>query len=235
MPPPPIRVRVVVVSGDSLAIVSRLGTMPGMAKLDLHPLKDFCSVHNQQELWEFVSSYVFRDRAALYHLSNIRDRLEIAGQPSNIHKIAKVESEIRFEIDALMLTLNSMFAIAAQIVNEAVLRPKLSTAKVGLEELTQSTTLPDDFRRHFVQLRGSHVYSKIRTYSNISKHIKVVGGQLNVDFRQDITQVDYKTDEFNVKEPMVLSIGDLEECRKFTKESIEGLIALVSATLLSTS
>lgn len=205
-----------------------------MAKLDLHPLKEFCSQHNQQELWEFIRSCIFRNWAAKYHLSNIRDKLEIAEQPPNIQKIANVELQLQAEVDALMLTLNSMFALAAQIVNEAILEPKLPTDEVKLEELSQSKTLPGDFKEHFAQLRGSHIYNRIRKYSNISKHIKAIGGQLDVDFGQDITQVDYKTDEFDVKPPTVLSIEDLEKCRKFTEERIISLIALVSAALLST-
>lgn len=182
-----------------------------------------------------MESYILRDYAALYHISNIRDRLEVVKQPrqSYIQEVQRAELELQFEVDALILTLNSMFDLAAHIINEVVLKPKLHD-KVHLEEIRKSKSLSIIFQKRIDRLTGNHIYKKIKSYSNISKHTKAIRGQLTIDFRLDIPKISYSTDKFGLKQPMTLDVKDLEDCRKFTKKTIESLIALIATTLQST-
>ena len=85
-----------------------------MGKRDLRPFRKWCHAHGREDLWGFVESYLLRDLAALYHISNIRDRLEIVKQAADIQTVLKLEQELSFEVDALMLTLNFMFDLALQ-------------------------------------------------------------------------------------------------------------------------
>jgi hypothetical protein len=126
-----------------------------------------------------------------------------------------------------------MIDLVAQIINEAILTPKLPIRKVRLEDIRKSKSLPIVFQKPIDRLKGNNLYKRIRGYSNISKHIKAIRGQLTIDFRRGIPQVSYSTDRFGSKQPTTLNVKGLEECRKFTKKTIEILIALVVSTLQS--
>ncbi len=204
-----------------------------MTKLDLHHFRQFCDTHSRQELWVSVESYILRDWAALYHISNIRERLETGKRPqsSYIQKISKIEKELLFETDALMLTLNSMFGLALQIVNQAFISPPIAQEYLKWKNLEKHPDFPPNIRGYIQPFWNHPTCQKIRDYSNISKHIRAIHGQLTIDFRQDVSQTDYTTVKFGSKQ-FTLNVGDLEDCRKFTKEMLEGLISLVEATLL---
>lgn len=207
-----------------------------MAKLDLRHLKKFCYAHDRQGLWVFIESYLFRDHAALYHISNIRERLEAAKQPqpSYIQKVYKTEIELPFEVDALMLTLNSMIDLALQIINEAFLSSPKKPEDLrwkDWDKLKKSPGFPSKVAELIDSLRDHPTKQKIREYSNISKHIRVIRGQLTIDFRPHTPQTDYTTAVFGFKKRITLDVDDLEECRKFTKETVKSLITLVDITL----
>jgi hypothetical protein len=217
-----------------LAIISKLRIIPIMNKRDLRPFKKFCLKHGRQELWISVESYLFRDLAALYHISNIRDRLEKIKQPSNIQEAPKIELELRFEVDALMLALNSMIAIVAQIINEAVLAQKLPAIEVNLETVKKGPNLPPAFKAHIDKICGNAFYREIREYCNTTKHIRAIGGQVSVYLYEPV-QSTYETGEVGNKQPFKLDVSDLENCRRFVKEHIEKLIELVQTTLCPTN
>lgn len=205
-----------------------------MVKRDLRPLKEFCYAHEREELWAFVESYLFRDLAALYHISNIRDKLETVKQPPDIQTVLKVEQELSFEVDALILTLNSMFDLMLQIINEAFLTPTETVRCKDWKELKKRPSFPSNVVQYIDQARGHATYQKVKDYSNISKHIRAIQGRLTIDFRPDTPQTDYTTGEFGFKQCTALNVDDLEKCREFTKETLEGLITLVESTLRCT-
>jgi len=203
--------------------------------MDLQALKKFCDIHKRQELWSFVESCIFRYWAALYHLSNIRDKLERAREDgrSRIEDVLKLEKELLFEVDALMLSLNSMFAIVAQVINEGLLVEKLHVTDVDLKEVSTSGDLPADLREELRLMMGDTFYQRITCYSNTSKHIRAVRGQLSIDFRPETPEADYKINEFRLKQPLRLDYDKIEACWRFASGKIERLLELVDVTLRS--
>jgi len=170
----------------------------------------------------YADSLSFRWLDARYHRSNIQQKMdEMKDVGSFIEKGAESTFIIDCELNALMLSLNSIFDILGQLINECFIKPKMRIDCVTFNKVVNHISTPDQLKSILNSIKGDTLYQIIRAYSNVSKHRHVIQGTNNIDFTKIPTTVSYKSTEFEYKgEWHILTHDTVFRCYKFASESL---------------
>ena len=104
-----------------------------MGTWNIKEFKKCCLNSGFDEVLLYTYSLVSRFNATVYHKKNIlRKTKNIKDKRMELppEKYGAYDYEYSFEIDALMLALNSMWDILGQLINECFIRPKIKVNKV---------------------------------------------------------------------------------------------------------
>jgi hypothetical protein len=169
----------------------------------------------------YSNSLSIRWSEARYHKQNIKQKingLEIETFPETV---SDYTSQFNFELDALMLTLNSIFDIMGQLLNECFIRPKMSADDVKFDEVVNHSSIPSELKPILTSIKGNALYRKIKAYADVSKHKHVIQGTNQIDFTRIPTTVSYETEfEYRNGEWHKLTLDAAIECWKFVGESV---------------
>ena len=83
----------------------------------------------------YTNSLAVKWNAAIYHKSNIQQKINDINFNSFLEKAPAYDYEVAFELDALMLALNSMWDILGQLINECFMRPKIDVSKMYFADI----------------------------------------------------------------------------------------------------
>jgi len=170
----------------------------------------------------YADSLSTRWLSARYHKSNIQQNMdEMKDIKSFLKNMSYYSFTINFELDALMLSLNSIFDILGQLINECFISPKIPIDRVKFDKVVNHNSIPDDLRQILKSIKKDPLYQKIKAYANISKHRYVIQGDNNIDFTQIPTTISYKSTEFEYNGKWhELTHDTAFRCWKFVGESL---------------
>lgn len=192
--------------------------------MDVWKVKEFnalCHDLGLDKACLYADSLSIRWSASRYHKRNIqqkRNELNIETFPK---KVADYTSEFNFELDALMLTLNSIFDILGQLINECFINPKIPIGCVTFDKVVNHRSIPSKLKSILNDIKGDTLYQKIRAYANVSKHRYVIQGINHIDFTKIPTTVSYESTEFEYRDEWhKLTLDTAFKCWKFVGKSV---------------
>ena len=195
-----------------------------MGAWKLQEFKTFCADRGLERPLFYTKSLAFKFDAAKYHRDLLEEKLgEIDPQKPSLEMLGRYDFEIAYEIDALMLTLNSMWDVFGQLINACFIGDDPS--KVSFETLTEchQELIPAKVITMLGSIRGHHLYATIKEYANVSKHLHAIPGDVHVDYGEMPTRVSYETKEFRhrQKQPRRLTPEKASKCLSFIGESVD--------------
>lgn len=190
-------------------------------------LKDFitfCEDRGFEETLFYTKRLAFKFDAAKYHRDCLEEKMaNIDPQRLSWEMLGRYDSEIAYEIDALMLTLNSMWDVLGQLMNACFIRDDPS--KVSFDTLVEChhELIPAKVTIMLGSIRGHDLYATIKGYSNVSKHLHAIPGDVHVDYGETSTRVSYKTKEFRhrQKQPRRLTPEKASNCLSFVGKVVD--------------
>jgi len=198
---------------------------------NLREFKALCLDLGLERLLFYTESLALKYNAAIYHKDVIQRRISELGLEFSLHKSLSADSEIAFELDALMAALNSMWDILGQLLNGCFIRPEMDTGKVTFNKVSRDyvEVMPSEIQSILSHIRGNHLYSTIKDYVDVSKHRHAIKGEVNVDFRETPTRVSYETQEFEYKRGRrhTLTPNEAFKCLEFVGESVDQIGAKI--------
>jgi hypothetical protein len=171
----------------------------------------------------YADSLSIRWSAARYHKQNIQQKINELNIETFPEKVADYTSQFNFEFDALMLTLNSMWDILGQLINECFIRPKIDANKMYFDDIFKCywDSIPSELKPILTSIKGNALYQKIKAYANVSKHKYVIQGTNQIDFTKIPTTVSYEAEfEYRRGEWHKLTLDAAVKCCKFAGESV---------------
>ena len=173
--------------------------------MDVWKVKEFnalCHDLGLDKACLYADSLSIRWGAARYHKHNIQQKKNELNIETFPNKVADYTSEFNFELDALILTLNSIFDILAQLINECFV--KTDSSEVSFSKFCNPKEccyrlIPPEIQQILKSIRGNTLYQNIRAYANVSKHRYVIQGTNRIDFTKIPTTVSYGSIEFEYK------------------------------------
>lgn len=210
--------------------------------MDVWKVKDFnalCSDLGLDKASLYANSLSIRWSAARYHKSNIQRKIdEIKDIQSFFKKMPDSSFTFDCELNALMLSLNSIFDILGQLINECFIRPKIPIDCVTFDKVVNHSSIPRELKLILNSIKENTLYQKIRAYANVSKHRYVIQGTNHIDFTEIPTIVSYESTEFEYKGKWhKLTLDTAFGCWKFVGESliqvgikIQGLVKAGNST-----
>ena len=203
-----------------------------MIEFNLSLLRVKCQKEKRNPLWGHVESCLFRSKAAEYHLSAIKRKLEdVKGCPKQENQIfymLNIELEIGYEVDALMLNLHSLLDITAQVIG-AAMDHELKT-KDFWKELKQKG-IPSNFSSLIGTCHGDRKWQTIVEYSNVTKHVKNIGGTLHLYYGEEDTITKFKTDPVKNRQLPVLDVCKFKELINFVEDFVKETLTLITMRL----
>jgi hypothetical protein len=154
---------------------------------------------------KYASSLVLKKCDTLYHKKNVEKRLsEIQEKRLKLStgKLIEYEFEITFELDALVSTLNTVWDVLAQLINECFIRIDIcnvSFTKFSNPKHPYYKLVPPKIQRILTSIRGNTLYRDIYCFTNISKHRYAVSGELVIDFSKESQSISYSTVKLEYK------------------------------------
>lgn len=192
--------------------------------MDAWKVKDFnvlCHDLGLDKACLYADSLSIRWVAARYHKRNIQQKINELKIETFPEKVADYSSEFNFELDALMLTLNSIFDILGQLINECFINPKIPIGSVKFDDVVNHSSIPSELKSILNDIKGKPLYQKIRAYANVSKHRYVIQGTNRIDFTKIPTTVSYESTEFEYKDEWhKLTLDTARRCWKFVGKSV---------------
>ncbi len=85
-----------------------------MGAWNLKAFKTLCLNSGFDKAWFYTESLAFKWNAAIYHKGKIQQKINEVNYNSFLEKAPAYDYEIAFELDALMVTLNSIWDILGQ-------------------------------------------------------------------------------------------------------------------------
>jgi hypothetical protein len=203
-----------------------------MIEFNLTLLRVKCQKEKRNPLWGHVESCWLRSKAAEYHLSAIKRKLEEVKdwpkQENQIFYVLDIELEIGYEVDALMLKLHSLLDITAQVIGVAM-NYEFET-KEFWKELKQKG-IPSNFSSLIKTYRSDRKWQTIVSYSNVTKHVKNVGGTLHLYYGERDTITKFKTDPVQNRQLPVLDICEFKELINFAEDFVKETLTLITMHL----
>jgi len=192
--------------------------------MDVWKVKEFnalCHDLGLDKACLYADSLSIRWSAARYHKRNIQQKINELNIETFPKKVADYTSEFNFELDALMLTLNSIFDILGQLINEFFINPKIPIGSVKFDNVVNHSSIPSELKLILNPIKGKPLYQKIRAYANVSKHRYVIQGTNRIDFTKIPTTVSYESTEFEYRDEWhKLTLDTALNCWKFVGESL---------------
>ncbi len=198
-----------------------------MGAWNLKEFKTLCHDLGLDKACLYAHSLSVRWSAARYHKRNIQQSINKLNKINETriitfpNDVAEYTSEFNFELDALMLTLNSIFDILGQLINECFINPKIPIGKVKFDNVVNHSSIPSELKLILNPIRGNPLYQKIRAYANVSKHRYVIQGTNHIDFTKIPTTVSYESTEFEYNDEWhELTLDTAFNCWKFVGKSV---------------
>ena len=120
-----------------------------------------------------------------------------------------------------MLTLNSIFDILGQLINECFINPKIPIGFVKFDDVVNHSSIPSELKSILNDIKGNTLYQKIRACANVSKHRYVIQGTNHIDFTKIPTTVSYESTEFECRDEWhKLTLDTAFNCWKFVGKSV---------------
>ena len=194
--------------------------------MDVWKVKEFnalCHDLGLDKACLYADSLSTRWGAARYHKRNIQQKINELKIETFLKKGADYTSEFNFELDALMLILNSMWDILGQVINECFIRPKIDASKMYFNDIFKCywDSIPPEIQQILKPIKGNALYQKIKAYANVSKHRYVIQGTNRIDFTKIPTTVSYESTEFEYNDEWhKLTLDTAFKCWKFVGESL---------------
>jgi hypothetical protein len=192
-----------------------------MGAWNLKEFKTLCLNSGFDKAWFYTESLAFKWNAAIYHKDNIQQKINEINFNTFLEKGAAYDYEIAFEINALMITLSSMWDILGQLINECFIRPKIPTSSLYFDNILnnkisdiQQNSIPTEIKRFLKPIQVDENYHKIRAFANVSKHRHAIQGEIHMDVSEAkksyvITKFEYKEKWYN------LTLDDASRCWEF--------------------
>jgi len=125
------------------------------------------------------------------------------------------------ELNSLMLSLNSIFDILGQLINECFITPKTPIEEVKFDNIVTAKSIPNNLKGFLKSVKGNTHYQMIRAYANVSKHRHVIQGTNNINFTKIPAAISYKSTEFEHKGKLhTLTHEKAFECWEFVGKSL---------------
>jgi len=197
--------------------------------------KDVCLQSGLSRALVYVESLIVKKWAAIHHKENIEKRLnelKETGLRSSPEQMLQYEKEITFELDALMATLNSVWDILAQLLNECFVKTdsrEVSFSKFSNPKECCYRLIPSEIQPILKSIRGNKLYRTIKDYTNVSKHRYLPLGEIYMDVGAEPREVSYVTSEFGCKkgERQRLAIDKAFKCLEFVIKSVDQIGAKI--------
>ncbi|HUV46465.1 MAG TPA: hypothetical protein VMW45_05305 [Dehalococcoidia bacterium] len=192
-----------------------------MGAWNLKEFKILCLNSGFDKALFYTNSLAVKWNAAIYHKHNIQQKMVELNFNSVLAKGPAYDYEIAFELDALMLTLNSMWDILGQLINECFIRPKIPASDVYFDKILNRylNSIPPEIQDILKPIQGNKHYHTIRAFANVSKHRHVIPGEIHMDFSDKPAQKSYVITELEYNgEWYKLTLADGFECWKFVNE-----------------
>ncbi len=192
-----------------------------MGAWNLKEFKTLCLNSRLDEALFYTRSLVFKWKAAIYHKDNIQQKMtELKSFPG---KALAYDYEIAFELDALMVTLNSMWDILGQLINECFIRPKIPVNGLYFENILKSkidkygqNSIPPVIQQILKPIQEDEHYHTIRAFANVSKHRHAIQGEIHMDVSEKPAKKSYVTTEFKYEGKWYkLTLDDASRCWEF--------------------
>jgi hypothetical protein len=190
-----------------------------MGDWNLKEFKTLCLNSGLDKVWFYTESLAFKWRAATYHKSKIQQKIDEINSTSFLEKAPAYDLEIAFALDALMVTLNSMWDILGQLINECFIRPKIDASKMYFDDIFKCywNSIPPDIQPILKPIRGNTLYRTIKAFADVSKHRHAIQGEIHMDVSKKAAKVSYVTTEFEYKkgEWHKLTLDNAFKCWEF--------------------
>jgi len=189
-----------------------------MGAWNLKEFKTLCLNSGFDKALFYTNSLAVKWNAAIYHKDNIQKKMSELNFNSALAKGPAYDYEIAFELDSLMLTLNSMWDILGQLVNECFIRPKIPEGDVKFDRILDRylDSVPTEIQQILKPIQGNKHYNTIRAFANVSKHRHAIPGEVHMDFSDKPPQKLYVITEFEYNgEWHKLTIDDTFKCWEF--------------------
>jgi hypothetical protein len=181
----------------------------------------------------YIGSLVVKKWAAYYHKENFQKKLselKKKGLGFAPLRTLQYEKEIAFEIDALMVTLNSIWDILAQLINECF--AKIDSNEVSFNKFANPKEychklIPSEIQPLLISIRSNTLYRTINCYANVSKHKYLPSGDIYMDVSAKPRKVSYVISQFNYKKGEWHDLSDDKalKCYDFMIKSINQILA----------
>ncbi len=194
-----------------------------MGDWNLKEFKALCIKSGLYKLLSYSESLAFKYLAAKYHKGIIQQKLNEIALDVSLEKLLASDFEIAFELDSLMLTLNSMWDILGQLLNECFIHEDVGKVKFDTISKDCSNLLPIEIKSTLCNIRGDHLYTTIKEYVNVSKHRYAIKGETEVSFRETNRKISYITQEFEYKQGQKqrLTPNKAFKCLEFVGKSVD--------------
>lgn len=183
----------------------------------------------------YTSSLAFKWHASIYHKDKIQQKIDEISPKSFLEKAPAYDLEIAFELDALMTTLNSMWDILGQLINECLIRPKRDTSEMYFDDVFKFCwdSIPSEIQPILKSIRGNALYHTIKAYANVSKHRYAIKGEVHMDVSKKPTKVSYVIQEFEYKkgEWHRLTPDKTFKCLEFVGKSVDQIGAKIHESI----
>ena len=172
-----------------------------MSAWNLKEFKALCLNSGFSRAWFYTESLAFKWNAAIYHKGKIQQKINEINFNSFLEKAPAYDYEIAFELNALMVTLSSMWDILGQLINECFIRPKIDASKMYFDDTFKChwDSIPPEIQQILKPIRGNTLYRTIKAFANVSKHRHAIQGEINMDVSEKPAKKSYLTTEFEYK------------------------------------
>ncbi len=196
-----------------------------MSAWNLKEFKTLCLNSGFDKALFHTESLAFKWNAAIYHKGKIQQKISEINVNSSLEKAPVYDYEIAFELDALMVTINSMWDILGQLINECFIHPKIDASKMYFDDIFKCHwgSMPPEIQPLLKPIRGNALYRTIKAFANVSKHRYAIQGEIYMDVSKKPTEVEYVTTEFEYKkgEWHKLTLDSASSCLEFVGKSVD--------------
>ena len=193
-----------------------------MGAWNLKEFKTQCLNKGLDKAWFYTGSLTFKWHAVKYHRRKIEEKLVEMKQNPSLQIAAEYDYEIAFDLDCLMTTLNSMWDILGQLINELYVRPKDNSDVVFFDTIIKKKSIPSEIKNILHSIKGNTLYTKITAYANISKHRYAIEGQNYIDMSNKPYEVSYESMKYEYKGQWYkLTPATAFKCLEFAGKSLD--------------
>ena len=203
-----------------------------MGLWNLKEFKNKCLNKGLDKAWFYTGSLAFKWNAVKYHRGKIEDKLaEMKEKP--IPQIAAIyDYEIAFDLDCLMTTLNSIWDILGQLLNEFYVIPKKNPGEVCFNTIIKDKSIPATIRNILLSIKGDTLYATILAYANVSKHRHSIEGENLIDMSDKPYKVSYNSIEYEYNGKWYkLTTDKAFKCMEFVGNSVDQVGARIHELL----